>query len=344
MAAPRRSSYLCDLIDELKHLADRSGQRTLAAIARRGPHRGAHARTTSTQSAETPARRWQRSETTPPPCRSMRPASASSISAICTLRMPRPVARRARRCRPAPGRAPRPFARDRPRDGGGAGAGAGGARILAQLPDRRARHRRQRRQHVLRLGDQRGARLQQLLVPSARGSSGWPGTANTSRPCSAASRAVIERARSPRRLDHDDAQRQTGDDAVAAREILAARLEAERHLGDQAAGSPIWPAARRARADRCCRCRRPAPRRCRWRAPPGAPPHRCRGPAPRRRRSRRGRSRARTGAPSSAPAAEHCGRRRWRWSGAGGARVALDVEQRRRRIERGQRRRIIAAR
>ena len=29
------------------------------------------------------------------------------------------------------------------------------------------------------------------LVPSARGSSGWPGTANTSRPCSAAVRAVI---------------------------------------------------------------------------------------------------------------------------------------------------------
>ena len=33
--------------------------------------------------------------------------------------------------------------------------------------------------------------LIRLLVPSARGSSGEPGTANTSRPCSSASRAVI---------------------------------------------------------------------------------------------------------------------------------------------------------
>ena len=33
--------------------------------------------------------------------------------------------------------------------------------------------------------------LRRRLVPSARGSSGWPGTANTSRPCSAAMRAVI---------------------------------------------------------------------------------------------------------------------------------------------------------
>ena len=33
--------------------------------------------------------------------------------------------------------------------------------------------------------------LSRRLVPSARGSRGWPGTANTSRPCSAAIRAVI---------------------------------------------------------------------------------------------------------------------------------------------------------
>ena len=33
--------------------------------------------------------------------------------------------------------------------------------------------------------------LSRRLVPSARGSRGWPGTANTSRPCSAAVRAVI---------------------------------------------------------------------------------------------------------------------------------------------------------
>src|SRR5690606_22287137 len=44
-----------------------------------------------------------------------------------------------------------------------------------------------------------------------------------------------ERARAHRRLDDDDAERETGDDAIAAREELAARLRAERHFRDEQA-------------------------------------------------------------------------------------------------------------
>ena len=44
---------------------------------------------------------------------------------------------------------------------------------------------------VAGFGDQRAPCLIRSLVPAARGSSGEPGTANTSRPCSAAIRAVI---------------------------------------------------------------------------------------------------------------------------------------------------------
>ena len=43
------------------------------------------------------------------------------------------------------------------------------------------------------------------LVPAARGSSGEPGTANTSRPCSAA--MAVKRSRAMRGLDDDDAER-----------------------------------------------------------------------------------------------------------------------------------------
>jgi len=44
---------------------------------------------------------------------------------------------------------------------------------------------------VFRLGTDRGALFQEIVVPSARGSSGEPGTAKTSLPCSFARRAVM---------------------------------------------------------------------------------------------------------------------------------------------------------
>ena len=51
------------------------------------------------------------------------------------------------------------------------------------------------------------------LVPLARGSSGEPGTAKISRPCSSAKLRGDQRAGAFRRLDHDHAARQAGDDA-----------------------------------------------------------------------------------------------------------------------------------
>ena len=63
--------------------------------------------------------------------------------------------------------------------------------------------------------------LRRPLVPSARGSSGEPGTAKTSRPCSSASRAVISEPERFARLDDDDAERQPGNQAIAARESRA---------------------------------------------------------------------------------------------------------------------------
>ena len=131
------------------------------------------------------------------PCRSMRPARSSSSRAICTASDGRPVARSI----------------------SSTSTGAGPERLDDALErarrDARRRHRRRRcgRLRCRRIGGRvaRQARasaqsarsrrsapvtsvapvLIRRLVPSARGSSGWPGTANTSRPCSAARRAVI---------------------------------------------------------------------------------------------------------------------------------------------------------
>ena len=64
-----------------------------------------------------------------------------------------------------------------------------------------------------------------------RGSSGLPGTANSSRPASSARRAVIRLPERERRLDHHHAERQAGDDAVAAGEVAGERGGAERRLG-----------------------------------------------------------------------------------------------------------------
>ena len=81
--------------------------------------------------------------------------------------------------------------------------------------------------------------LMRPFVPSARGSSGEPGTAKTSRPCSSAKRAVIREPERLRRLDHDDAERQPGNQPVAARESRARAAPAERHFRDAAPADKI---------------------------------------------------------------------------------------------------------
>src|SRR6476661_5373231 len=65
------------------------------------------------------------------------------------------------------------------------------------------------------------------LVPAARGSSGEPGTANTSRPCSAAIRAVIS---DPERCA---AERHARYQPIAPWKIAGARHMAERHFGNR---------------------------------------------------------------------------------------------------------------
>ena len=175
-----------------------------------------------------------RSETRPPPCRSSRPAISSSSSTVRTIagatREPHEIVDADRRgteqrddpgalvaCPARPGRrlAVRLLApADRalwPRIGRST-ASTSAASVTSVAPC-----------------------LSRPLVPSARGSSGEPGTANTSRPCSSAMRAVISeperRAASTTTTPSDKA----GDQPVAAREIARARLPAERHFGDRGA-------------------------------------------------------------------------------------------------------------
>ena len=76
-----------------------------------------------------------------------------------------------------------------------------------------------------------------------------PGRANTSRPASAASRAVISAPERVGRLDHHGAQAEPDQDAVAAGEMRPQRLRAGRVLADHRAG-----------------LRRSAPCSARWRA------------------------------------------------------------------------------
>ena len=64
------------------------------------------------------------------------------------------------------------------------------------------------------------------LQPCARGSSGEPGTAITSRPASAATPRGDQRPRFRRAFHHQSPRRQPGDDAVAAREMARLRLHA----------------------------------------------------------------------------------------------------------------------
>ncbi len=62
-----------------------------------------------------------------------------------------------------------------------------------------------------------------------------PGTAATSRPASAAQRAVISEPLLLRRLDHDDDARAARDDPVADREVPRLRTRSGRELGEERA-------------------------------------------------------------------------------------------------------------
>ncbi len=74
------------------------------------------------------------------------------------------------------------------------------------------------------------------LVPRWRGSSGLPGTAMTSRPCSAARRAVISEPDCGAASTTTHAEAEPGDQPVAAREVARLGHGAERPLGDHGAG------------------------------------------------------------------------------------------------------------
>jgi hypothetical protein len=71
--------------------------------------------------------------------------------------------------------------------------------------------------------------LIRLLVPSDRGSSGEPGTANTSRPCSSGN----QRAGALGRFDDDDSERKARDQPIAPRKISCAGLPAKGHFGQR---------------------------------------------------------------------------------------------------------------
>ena len=77
--------------------------------------------------------------------------------------------------------------------------------------------------------------LIKLLVPSARGSSGEPGTAKTSRPCSSASGAVISK---PERLAAStmNAKGETRNQPIAARKVSRPRFPSEWHFSQSQPG------------------------------------------------------------------------------------------------------------
>ena len=92
-----------------------------------------------------------------------------------------------------------------------------------------------------------------------------------------------QRARAPRRLDDQHAQRDAGDDAVAAGEVLGARHEARRVLADQAAAlaDPALQLGVLRRIDVVEAAGEHGDRAGRA-APPRGRPRRCRGRGPRR--------------------------------------------------------------
>ena len=73
------------------------------------------------------------------------------------------------------------------------------------------------------------------MAPRERGSSGEPGTANSSRPGLLGEPGGDQAAGPQRRLHHHDAEGEAGDDAVPAREVAGLGCGAERGLGDHGA-------------------------------------------------------------------------------------------------------------
>jgi hypothetical protein len=186
------------------------------------------------------------------------PARCSRKTAFSRLRPIRP--REARRGRPGPAPPERPT----PAAGGRCG---GADQLVARSPGSgraipppaRAGRRRDRRAgqgDVAVVGQAPGSRAGasiarstssapsqiaapwriRSLVPLALGSSGEPGTASTSRPCSAARRAVISEPERNSASTTTTALRQAGDDPVAAREVAGHGGAAGFVLGDHAAG------------------------------------------------------------------------------------------------------------
>ena len=181
---------------------------------------------------------------------------------------------RVRRCRRGP--APAPPAACRGRRPAIWGASRGGARRWPASAEGRpggarnarsrafAQHRRQRARGRPRVPSPCVAPdLSRALVPSARGSRGWPGTANTSRPCSPAMRAVINVP--DRRAASTISTPSEMPEMMRLRrgKSWAARHEARRVLASPGSRARRSRAAgRHSPADRYCRCRRPPRRRC----------------------------------------------------------------------------------
>ena len=102
------------------------------------------------------------------------------------------------------------------------------------------------RQDVLGLGDQGRARLQQLVGALRARVERMARHGEHLAALLGGHARGDQRARAARRLDDHHAERDAGDDAVAAREVLGARLEARRHLADEAAALGDLRAAARA--------------------------------------------------------------------------------------------------
>ena len=158
-----------------------------------------------------------------------RPAPAR-CRAICMARAPGPWPAPARRCRPARARGP-PAARSRsaladwPARRGRRGrrpAAAGSWRPARAAAPGLAQHRRQGLDDVLGLGDQGRAGLEQAVGALGARIEGMAGHGEHLAALLGGHARGDQRAGAARRLDDQHAQRDAGDDAVAAREILRA--------------------------------------------------------------------------------------------------------------------------
>ena len=147
--------------------------------------------------------------------------------------------------------------------------------------------------NIGRVGDQGGAVLEQAVGAGGARVERRSGHGKHQPAHLAGKPGADQRAGALGRLDHDQSQGRAGDQAVAARKILGARLPAERHFGNDgaAAARRFHHTGRYFQADRACRDRPRTRRSCRSRGCPGGPPCRCRAPARRRCRSRRGQDR-----------------------------------------------------